>query len=221
MLHNYVASKMGVSEQELGRIKNIIFDLGGVIIDIHFQGTKEQFQKIGFNDFDNIYSQMKQTHLFDQLETGKISPQTFRDELRNYKSDLTDEQIDHAWNHMIGNMPESNITLLKKIRNHYRIFLFSNTNAIHIAYFDQYLKRKFGYNPLPEIFERTYYSFEIGKRKPDVEAYNHILSDANLKANETMFIDDSEINVAGAKLAGIFGYHLKDENVADLFDVSI
>jgi putative hydrolase of the HAD superfamily len=219
MLHSHVAHKMGITEEKLKGIKNIIFDLGGVIIEIHFQGTKDQFKKIGFNDFDNIYSQMKQTHLFDQLETGKIQPKTFRNELRKYNPQLTDEQIDYAWNHMIGEMPESNITLLKEVRKHYRTFLFSNTNAIHIKYFNQYLQRKFGHNPLPEMFEHAYYSFEMGKRKPDVEAYAQLLSEAGLKANETMFIDDLEINVEGAKSAGIAGYCLKDETIANLFKI--
>lgn len=219
MLQRHIAKKINISEQQLFGIKNIIFDMGGVIMNIHFEKTKNQFKKIGFNDFDNFYSQMKQSHLFDQLETGKISPRTFRNELRLYSAQLNDEQIDHAWNHMIGEMPESNIALLKKIRNHYRVFLLSNTNAIHIEYFEKYLKQKFGYNPLPEMFERSYFSFEMGKRKPDTEAYEQVLDCEHLKASETLFIDDTEINVTGAQKAGLFGYFLKDESINDLFNV--
>jgi glucose-1-phosphatase len=217
MLHHHIAEKTDISEQQLHSIKNIIFDMGGVIMEIHFEKTKNQFKKIGFNDFDNIYSQIKQSHLFDQFETGKISPQTFRDGLRQYNAQLTNEQIDYAWNQMIGEMPESNIALLKKIRSHYRVFLLSNTNAIHIAFFEKYLNLRFGYNPLTEMFEHTYFSFEMGKRKPDVEAYEHVLNLEHLNASETLFIDDTEINVKGAQNAGLFGYFLKDEAIGDLF----
>ena len=217
MLHRHIAKKINISDQQLFGIKNIIFDMGGVIMDIHFEKTKDQFKKIGFNDFDNIYSKIKQSHLFNQFETGKIAPQTFRDGLRLYNPKLTDEQMDHAWNNMIGEMPESNIALLKKIRKDYRVFLLSNTNAIHIAYFEKYLNGKFGYNPLTEMFEHTYFSFEMGKRKPDAEAYEHVLDCEQLQASETLFIDDTESNVTGAIKAGLFGYFLENETINDLF----
>ncbi len=136
MLHLRVANKLGITEKKLNKIKYIIFDLGGVIIDIRFRETIKQFKKIGFNDFDSIYNQIKQTRLFDLLETGKIPPQVFRNELRKYHNQLTDEQIDFAWNFMIGDMPKSHIALLKRLRSRYQTFLLSNTNAIHVDYFE-------------------------------------------------------------------------------------
>jgi glucose-1-phosphatase len=218
MLNRLAFSKIGISEKQISGIKNIIFDLGGVIIDIRYDETIEQFKKLGFTDFQNIYSLLKQTRLFDLLETGKIPPQAFRMEMRKFQNHLTDEQIDTAWSAMIGNMPWYNIPLIKTIRKHYRTFLLSNTNAIHIEYFIKQLEKTFKLNPLPEMFEHTYYSHEMGCRKPDIEAYEFVLRDSGLIASETLFIDDLDLNIEGAKNAGLIAYHLKDEKIHSLFD---
>lgn len=219
MLHSRIASKLGIPSDDLKNIKNIIFDLGGVIIDIHYQATIDAFKRIGFDDFENIYSIIKNTPLFDMLETGKIPAQAFRNELRKFKNYLTDEQINAAWNTMIGNMPPDNLSLLRHVRKKYRTYLLSNTNAIHIDYFINYLKQKFGYNPLPDMFDKVYFSHEIGQRKPDKEAFEAVLKDACLSANETLFIDDLKMNISGARSAGLHAYHLENESIRELFEV--
>ncbi|MDP4207623.1 MAG: HAD family phosphatase [Bacteroidota bacterium] len=217
MLNPDIARQLNVNEDNLLQVKNIIFDLGGVIINIHYQASIELFKQMGFTDFEGIYTQLKQTHLFDLLETGKIAPQIFRDELRKYNLSISDEQIDQAWNAMIGSMPAEHIPLLMRIRKKYRTFLLSNTNAIHINYFQNYLKQSFGANPLPLMFEHTYYSHDIGERKPNVSAYEFVLNDAGLKASETLFIDDLAANIEGARKAGLLAYHLSDETISDIF----
>jgi putative hydrolase of the HAD superfamily len=217
MLHSRVALKLGIPADDLKNIKNIIFDLGGVIIDIHYQATIESFKKIGFNDFENIYSLIKNTPLFDMLETGKIPPQAFRNELRKFKSSLTDEQINTSWNTMIGNMPSDNLPLLRNVRKKYKTYLLSNTNAIHIDYFINYLEQKFGYNPLSDMFDKVYFSHEIGQRKPDKEAFETVLHDACLVPSETLFIDDLILNIGGARKAGLLAYHLENETIKELF----
>jgi len=213
-----VVEKNNVNKLELSGIKNIIFDLGGVIIDIHYQKTIEQFKKLGFIDFETIYTNIKQSHLFDLVETGKIPPHSFRMELRKYRNNLTDSQIDKAWNAMIGEMPYQNVNLLKLLRLKYRTFLLSNTNAIHIEYFLNYITQKFDYNPLPEMFEHTYYSHEIGYRKPDLNSYNYVIMDAGLNASETLFIDDLEANIIGAREAGLKTFHITEQNIQMLFN---
>jgi glucose-1-phosphatase len=217
MLKLEITETKGILENELAEIKNIIFDLGGVIIDIRYNDTIEQFKKLGFNNFETIYNLIKQNHIFDLLETGKILPQAFRAELKKYQDHLTDEQIDLAWDAMIGEMPANYIPLLKKIRQKYRTFLLSNTNAIHIDYFNRYLKQKFGYNPLPEMFEQTYYSHEIGCRKPDTSAFEFVLKNAGLKPSETLFIDDLEANINAAQTLGIHTVHLVNQSIQNLF----
>jgi len=217
MLHPHVAQKLGITENELGNIKNIIFDLGGVIIDIRYQTTIEAFKKLGFDDFENIYSLIKQNRLFDMVETGKIPAQAFRNELRKFRNHLTDEQITNAWNTMIGDMPSAHLPLLRCIRKKYKTYLLSNTNAIHIDYFIHYLEQKFGYNAITDMFDKAYFSHEIGERKPDLQSYLAVINDAGLVANETLFIDDLLINIEGARKAGLLGYHLQNESITDLF----
>jgi glucose-1-phosphatase len=217
MLKPQIAETQGIPETELTGIKNIIFDLGGVIIDIRYNDTIEQFKRLGFNNFETIYNLIKQNQIFDNLETGKIQPQAFRTELKKYQDHLTDTQIDLAWNAMIGEMPVNYIPLLKKIRQKYRTFLLSNTNAIHIDYFNRYLKKKFGYNPLPEMFEQTYYSHEMGCRKPDASAFEYVLKDAGLLASETLFIDDLEANIKAAQTLGIHTVHLVNQSIQTVF----
>lgn len=217
-MFNYLEfEKKGIVKEELSGIKNIIFDLGNVIIDIYFQKTIDDFRKLGFADFDSIYSQIKQTRIFDLFETGKIPPQTFRMELRKFRNHLTDEQIDRAWSSMIGDMPATYISLLGALKKNYKVFLLSNTNAIHIDFFIRYLNKKYGYNPLPGMFDYMYFSYEIGYRKPEVEAYEYVLTDAGLNARETLFIDDMEINISGARKAGLHTLQLTDCAISSLF----
>ena len=218
MIRSSIAPKMGVNVDDIQNIKNIIFDLGGVLFNIDYQATIRAFQDLQFKDFDKIFTQMKQTSLFDLLETGKIPPQTFRNELRKFKTQLNDEQIDHAWNAMIGDLPTANVELLRRERPTYRIFLLSNTNAIHISYVVNYLNDKFGQNPFPELFEHTYYSHEIGLRKPHPDAFNFVVERAGLNPKETLFIDDLAVNVEGAREAGLMAYHLDHELITNIFD---
>jgi putative hydrolase of the HAD superfamily len=220
MLNQRVFNKLELSDIESGKIKNIIFDLGGVVINISYQRALDAFLQLGFNEFDVIYSQIKQTHLFDLLETGQIPPQAFCNEIRKFKNNLTDEDIKHAWSSMIVDMPPEHIPLLKAVRKHYNTFLLSNTNDIHIEYFNRYLKETFGSNPLPEMFDRVYYSYEIHQRKPDAAAYEAVLMDSGLKPEETLFIDDLFANILAAQKLGIHAYHLENECISDLFDLS-
>ena len=218
MLKHQVAEKTGISSDELSNIKNIIFDLGGVIIDIYYTKTIENFKELGFIDFEKIYTQIKQTHIFDLLETGKIPPHVFRMELRKFNQKLNDDDIDTAWSAMIGILPWYNIPLLKTIRKQYRTFLLSNTNAIHINHFYRCLEKEYKNNPLSEMFEHTYYSHEIGFRKPDADSYEFVINDSGLKASETLFIDDYYPNIQGAKKAGLIAYHLENEKIHSLFN---
>lgn len=220
MLNQHVFNKLEISDLEFKKIKNIIFDLGGVVINISYQKALDAFVHLGFNEFDMIYSQIRQTHLFDLLETGKIPPQAFCNEIRKFKANLGDEEIKKAWSAMIVDMPAEHIPLLRTVREKYHTFLLSNTNAIHIDYFNEYLTRTFGTNPLPEMFERLYYSYEINQRKPDAAAYEAVLMDSGLRAEETLFIDDLYANIQAARKVGIHAYHLENETIADLFDLS-
>ncbi len=200
-------------------IKNIIFDLGGVLLNISYQVTINGFKKLGVKDFDSFYNQAAQMNLFDQFDKGEISPQGFRDELKRISGlPLSDDQIDRAWNAMLLDFPTKHAGLLKGVRKNYRTFLLSNTNAIHYPVFMDYLGQN-QINGFDALFEKCYLSYEIGMRKPDRAIFEHVINDSNLDANETLFIDDSIQHVKGACGAGLRAVHLDPDKmeVGDLF----
>ena len=202
-------------------IRNIIFDLGGVLLNIDFKLTIKCFRTIGVNNIEQLFSKFSQHIVFDQLDRGEISESEFHEELREITGkNLSTIKINHAWNAMLLDFPQERIELLKKVRANYRVFLLSNTNSIHYPTYMQYMERSYGVKTLGDIFEKEYLSFEIGKRKPDTEAFLHVLNDQNINPAETLFIDDTPFHVEGAKKTGIQGYwlDLSKENITGLFD---
>ncbi|MDR1199520.1 MAG: HAD family phosphatase [Prevotellaceae bacterium] len=198
-------------------IHNIIFDLGGVIINVDYHKTESAFKNLGISDFEKVFSQAQQSRIVDKLETGYISPAEFRESLRKLCGfSISDITIDNAWNAMILDFPTDRITVLDRLRPNYRIFLLSNTNQIHIDYCMKNPK----FEVIKSKFEKVYLSHEIHMRKPNAEIYEFVLNDAQLQAAQTLFIDDTILNVEGAKLAGLNAYHIKNgETVSDLFDL--
>jgi len=198
-------------------IKNIIFDLGGIIYAINYQTTIRAFESLGINDFEDVYAKAGQSDLFDKLETGKISKQEFFEEINKFLPvSISNTQITDAWNAMLIDFMPDAIECLKCLKGDYRIFLLSNTNQIHI----EEIKKRSGeefYTTFCGLFEQVYLSHEIGLRKPHTEVFEHILNEKTLVANETLFIDDSPQHVIGAKMAGLKAHHLKDnERIAHL-----
>jgi len=200
-------------------IKNIIFDFGGVIIDIDFWLSINAFIKLGANNFDEVYSQSQQSGIFDELDKGTISPDEFCESLKKYLPEsVNKQQIIAAWNAILIGIPEHRIRLLEEIRSHYRIFLLSNTNAIHYPEYIRELKEKYGYKELSEIFERVYLSYEVKMRKPEAAFFKMVLVENNLNPEETLFIDDSEQNIPPAMELGMQTLLLqKGRDVTDLF----
>jgi glucose-1-phosphatase len=202
-------------------IRNIIFDLGGVLMNISFQATIDEFKALGITSFDQIFSQASQDRIFDGLDKGHISPDEFRSRLRDLTGlPLTDSQINQAWNAMIQEMPEHSLTLLEQVKDYYRIFLLSNTNAIHFPDFLDYLKESHGYESMEVFFEKQYLSYEIGMRKPDVEIFEYVITENGLNPSETLFIDDTLQHVEGARKTGLKAYWLdiSKESVLNLFE---
>lgn len=192
-------------------IKNIIFDLGGVLLNINYLLTEKAFVELGIKNFNMVYSKAKQSSLFDRFETGKISAHLFRNELRKYlPKKVSDKEIDSAWNAMLLDFPSERAKLLKELKTNYRIFLLSNTNEIHINAFEQILISSFGSAIFEQLFEKYYYSNRIGLRKPDAACFEYVLQQNQLNPAETLFIDDSEQHVAGAILCGLNTIHLKE-----------
>lgn len=201
-------------------IKNIIFDFGGVIIDIDYWKSINAFIELGGENFDQIYSQAGQAELFDELDKGLITADDFMNKLQKMLPPGTGtKMIEDAWNAILIGIPEHRVRLLEKIQNNYRIFLMSNTNIIHYKEYVIELKEKFGYDSLSRLFEKVYLSFELGMRKPDEKFFKLILEENNLNPAETLFIDDSQQNLPPARSLGIHTQFLKkDTDISDLFE---
>jgi len=201
------------------QIKNIIFDFGGVIIDISHKNVEDAFKELGVHNFKELFNKAIQTDLFQKYETGVISDQEFRDTLRNLTNlKVPDETLDDTWNQIIGEYHSHRIELLKLIRTNYRIFLLSNTNHIHFEYYIKKFKKEYAFD-FVSLFEKAYWSFKIGCRKPDAEPYLYVLRDSSLKPVETLFIDDSIQNITAAQKLDIKTIHLDQEtDITKLFN---
>lgn len=202
-------------------IKNIIFDLGGVLLTINYELTLSKFKEFGFENIDKAFTEFKQIPMFNGWDKGFISPEQFRSGIREISSlNLSDSEIDSAWNAMIIDMPKKNIDFLLNIKKHFRTFLLSNTNEIHLDYLFNYTSKNFGIDNFDSLFEKPFYSCRIGMRKPDNEIYNFVLKENGLNPNETLFIDDSPTNIEAAQKIGIQGFCIKKEElITDLLKV--
>jgi putative hydrolase of the HAD superfamily len=191
-------------------IKNIIFDLGGVFLNIDFQLTSQAFEKLGVTNFNQMFTQHYSNPLFELLETGEITEDEFYDAFRvESKSQLSNEQIKTAWNALLLNFPLERIEWLEEIASKYRIFLFSNTNQIHYDCFIENFNKAFPTKNFDALFIKAYYSQHLGLRKPYPNSFQAILTEQALDPAETLFIDDTIKNVEAAQVLGLQTIHLK------------
>ena len=194
------------------KIENIIFDLGGVILDIDYNLTRIAFEKLGIVNFDEMYSQASADKLFKKLETGEMPEDKFYKELNICTGlHLSPEEINKAWNAMLLSFREKSLQFLDDLKNKYQLFLLSNTNYIHMAAFKKIYHAKNRAKTFEEYFNKAFYSCEIGLRKPDAVCYRWILNELNIEPGKTLFIDDSLQNVEAAKKAGMQTVHLTAE----------
>ncbi|MEI6434091.1 MAG: HAD family phosphatase [Bacteroidota bacterium] len=204
------------------QFRNLIFDFGGVICNIDIKLTQEAFISLGLKTFNTPKSISASSRLFEKIETGVITPEQFRTELKQFFSNpVTDNQINNAWNALLLDIPASRIRLLEQLRTHYRIFLLSNSNEIHYLKFLNNFTRDYGYRDFDALFEKAYFSFNIGLKKPAMEIFEFVVENSNINPAETIFIDDTLVHVESAKQVGLHGYHLKiseGEQITDLFD---
>lgn len=190
-------------------VKHIIFDLGGVLLNIDYKLTEEAFVGLGITNFPELYSQLQQTPLFDDVETGRISGEEFVDRIKEHAGlALTDQQVVDAWNAMLLNFPIRRLQILQQLRLHYDLVLLSNTNEIHEAAFNEILKREHGIPNVAVFFDKVYLSHRVGLRKPMPEIFQKVLDDTGFDAKHTLFIDDSPQHVVGAEQVGIRAIHL-------------
>lgn len=185
-------------------IQHIIFDLGGIFLNLDYGRTALSFKELGVENFDELFSQHHANPLFAGLETGAISEEDFYQQIRAITQlPLSDAQISHAWNAMLLNMPLQRIIWLQQVAMQYSIYLFSNTNTIHYQQIQQICLRDLGTIHFNSLFQFAGYSHLLGFRKPDVNAFRTYLQQLHLPPETTLFIDDTPGNIQGAAETGL------------------
>ena len=200
-------------------IRNLIFDLGNVILNIDTKLSEIAFAKYGMNDFEKLYTLASQNELFDRLEVGSISENEFYDEFRKVTGCKLDNQIlEQCWNALIMDFPAARIEMLKHLKNEgkYRTFILSNTNIIHYRFYTALLKRVHGVDGLESLVEHAYFSHEIGLKKPNRDIFDHVVTNSHIKPEESIFIDDNEANIKAANALGFNTIFLKDNDMENL-----
>ncbi len=200
-------------------VKNIIFDFGGVVLDIDPQLTLNEFVKLGFKDMERLMSDTSLLDIIAKFERGIYTPEIFRSKIREFLNlDVTDQQIDEAWNALLYDIPRERIEVIEAVKNNYQIFLLSNSNEIHYDLYLRDLQLRFGYQEFDNLFHKAYFSFDLHLSKPNPEVYEFVMNQHELDAGETLFIDDNEDNIAAAKALGMKTYQMKKpERVRDIF----
>jgi putative hydrolase of the HAD superfamily len=196
-------------------IELILFDLGGVLIDIDYQATENAFVQLGVRDFHEQYTQFQQNQLFDLFETGQISAQHFINKLLPITQKGTSpNEVVQAWNAMIGGFPDEKIALLVRLSKNQRIALLSNTNELHMVQ----VKRSWEKSSalvFESLFEQVFLSHEIQQRKPDVATFDWVCQQLKVTPEKVLFIDDSPQHIAGAISARLKTHFY--ENTSDFY----
>lgn len=193
-------------DTEIPFIKNIIFDLGGVLIDINTQKVLDAIHVAGVKDAELMVQRLAESKVYYRFETGNMSPEEFCDEIRMAgETHITDNVIIESWNFMLSDFPESRVRLLQQLSSNYNLFLLSNTNIIHHQYYASGFLAQYGFE-IESLFRKAYYSYEVKMHKPEKSIFEIVLNDSNLIPGETLFIDDTRVNCEVSASCGILSY---------------
>lgn len=209
-----------MTDLSLSGIRHVVFDLGGVLLDIDFERLGKAFTDLGVEDFSANFSRFSQHALFDDYEAGRINSTIFFKNLVKFiKKELKEEDVRDAWNALLGEMPSPRIELIKKLRKNYRVSLLSNTNELHQTAIKHYMHITYGITDLSDLFDRVYLSFRLGLRKPDPSIFLHVVKDSDIPTSETLFIDDTPGHILSASDLG-FHTFLADPRrcIAEVFE---
>ena len=192
-------------------IKNLIFDLGGVIIDLSIDKSMQHFAELSGLDKEDVSEIYKSTPGFEVYERGLMNDTDFRNFVRDvFSVQSTDEQIDVCWNAMLIDLPLKKLDLIERLKKDFSVYLLSNTNNIHLNFINQIMLPGVtsNGNVLDSYFHRAYYSHIMKKRKPNADIFEQVLNENSLMARETLFLDDNLANIEGAKKLGIQTVHV-------------
>ena len=191
-------------------LKNILFDLGGVILDINVLATKEKFYNLGFPAKLLSYPENRETDLFYKYETGQLSTEAFRNAIRDFTGlNFKDGEFDAAWNAMIVDIPKERTDMLIRLAQTYELYMLSNTSPLHVPVYEKMFERSAGVS-MAMVFNRRYYSHKIGFHKPDAEAYEYVIKETGIIPEETLFLDDNIHNIKAAQELGFHAIHIHE-----------
>lgn len=202
-------------------IQNIIFDLGGVIIDIDPQRSFQAISNFSLGNKGHEQQLSLDTQLFINYEKGLIDNDAFREGIRKLtgNTSVKDEEIDEAWNLMLLQIPLERLQILEKLNNRYNTFVLSNTNAIHVNAFNQIIQKNSGKATINHYFNKVYYSHELKLRKPEPEIYQYVIEDMKLSSGDTLFIDDRLENIEAASASGLQTFHVQTgKGIVEFFE---
>lgn len=189
-------------------IKNIIFDLGNVLVPIDVNRPRKELLKILKNPISNAHKAMK---VIQKYEIGAVSTAEFINGLlRLSEYDAQAYDVVTAWNSVFLDIPAESIDLLLRLKKNYSVFILSNTNELHIEFINKQLLKKFQYADLNMLVNKAFYSHELKDRKPHKSIYKTVLNKENLQASESVFLDDLKENVLAASACGLHTIHVKD-----------
>ena len=191
-------------------VKSLIFDLGGVILDLSVPHTLTSFANLSKISNERVEELYVKSPGFLEYEKGLIDDRAFRDFVRQtFSISADDAAIDDCWNAMLRGIPAGKLDLLLRLQAEFQVFLLSNTNAIHLRHINEVILPQ-GQQPKPldSYFHKAYYSHRMGKRKPDAEIFEQVLEENNLIPEQTLFLDDYAVNIEGARALGIKTIHI-------------
>jgi glucose-1-phosphatase len=200
-------------------IRNIIFDFGGVILDIDPQQTINTLRNQGIKNVEVFSTPEFQEQVMNKFERGILTPELFREKVRFFlDSKMSDQHIDDAWNALLLDIPKERIAVLEQVKHNYNTFLLSNSNEIHYDVYVRDLQLRFGYREFDQLFHKAYFSFDLHLSKPNPEIFEFVMNQHKMIAEETLFIDDTLEHIEAARKLGMRCYQLvKPERVRDLF----
>lgn len=200
------------------KINTIIFDLGGVIINLDEQASFKALRDLSPVPAEELNGKIPGSPIFQAFETNRISAQEFRNELRQLlQIKSTDDVIDHAWNSMLREIPMARLDLMYELKQSHKIVVLSNTNFIHINAFNKIVENVSGHNSLDYFADHICYSCELNMRKPDIDIYQKMLEITETNASQSLFLDDKTDNLEGAASVGINTMHVTTPD--DIFKV--
>lgn len=190
-------------------IKNLLFDLGGVIMDIRRQNAVDALKRIGMSDADSFLGEYVQQGPFLALEAGDITPEEFRNQIRSHiGTPVSDEQIDDAFTQFLIGIPIHRLDALERLHANYRIYMLSNTNSIMWNRFIVNEFEKCGHN-IDYYFDGIVTSYEAKCVKPGRKIFETVVERFGIKPEETLFFDDSCKNIEAAREMGFNTAHVE------------